>query len=176
MTVAARPALLPARPGLTDARRRLFEAAIDLFGQRGYYGVSMRDLASALGVQAPALYAHVPSKQHLLFELVTIGHEEHRDRLREALLEVGNDPAEQIQAMVRAHVLAHVTYPDLARVTNNEMRALTDAQLRQAGCSSTCSSEECGSAPSGSPTRSWPCAPSPTWASAPRSGGPLSSS
>lgn len=128
-TSALRSGLLPPRPGLTEARTRLYMAAIELFGQRGYYGVSMRDLAASIGVQAPALYAHVTSKQQLLFELVTIGHEEHRDRLREALLDAGSRPADQIAAMVRAHVLTHLTYPDLARVANNEMRALSEPQL-----------------------------------------------
>ncbi len=68
--------LLPPRPDLGGARLRLFEAALQLFGERGYDAVSVRDLMGALGQQPGALYGHVPSKQHLLYELTCIGHEE----------------------------------------------------------------------------------------------------
>jgi AcrR family transcriptional regulator len=90
--------------------------------------VSVRDLTGALGLHASALYAHASSKQHLLGDLVRIGHEEHRDQLRLSLLEVGSEPAEQIAALTRAHVRVHATYPLLTRVCNRELRAVPDEQ------------------------------------------------
>jgi AcrR family transcriptional regulator len=131
LSLTARTELLPARPELGDARRRLYEAAISLFGERGYHAVSVRDLAGELGMAPGALYAHVPSKQHLLFELVRLGHEEHRDHLKEALLGAGSDPADQVRALTRAHVALHLRFAPLARVTNRELRALTDEQLAE---------------------------------------------
>ena len=119
---------LPARPGLSDARRRLFEAALRLFGDRGYHSVSVRDVTNELGLQAGALYAHVPSKQHLLFELVRLGLDEHRDRLSSAVLDAGRDPADQVRALVVAHVRTHLQFPALARVVNRELRSLTEEQ------------------------------------------------
>ncbi|MCW2543536.1 MAG: putative transcriptional regulator, TetR family, partial [Frankiales bacterium] len=68
------------------------------------------------------------SKQHLLFELVSIGHEVHRDRIRAALLDAGREPAAQIAAITRAHVLAHLEFPGLARITNREVRNLSEEQ------------------------------------------------
>lgn len=121
--------LLPARPELGDARLRLYEAAIALFGARSYDAVSVRDLANSLGMAPGGIYAHVPSKQHLLFELVRLGHEEHRDRLKEALLSAGASPVDQIRALATAHVRVHLEYPALARVTNREVRALSEEHL-----------------------------------------------
>jgi AcrR family transcriptional regulator len=121
-------ALLPHAPELSDSRRRLFEAAIVLFGDRGFHGVSVRDLASALGQQPGALYGHVTSKQELLFELMTLGIRAHRDELKAALLDAGREPEEQVRALTRAHVLVHLRYQPLARLTNRESRALTDEQ------------------------------------------------
>jgi AcrR family transcriptional regulator len=118
------PALLPACPELSDARRRLFEAAIVLFGERGFHAVSVRDLAQHLGLQPTALYAHVGSKQELLFEIMLIGYRSHRDRVKAALLDAGREPADQIAAIARGHVLAHLDFPALARVTNRELAAL----------------------------------------------------
>lgn len=67
-----------------------------------------------------------PSKQHLLADLIRIGHTEHCDALRLSLLEVGIDPADQIAALTRAHVRVHATYPLLTRVCNRELAALPD--------------------------------------------------
>jgi AcrR family transcriptional regulator len=128
-TAVDTPPLLPARLDLTDARRRLFETAIVLFGDQGFHAVSVRDIAAELGLQPAALYAHVASKQQLLYELVSIGFEEHRDRLKAALLDAGRSPADQIRALVRAHVLIHVEFAPLARVANREARALSEDQL-----------------------------------------------
>lgn len=122
--------LLPPDVQLTDARRRLFETAMELFGRDGYHGVSIRDIATALGLQPSAIYFHVASKQELLFELAIIGHEEHLKRLREALLDTGADPVEQLRALMTAHVWGHLAYPSMARVVNKEMGALPDDQLR----------------------------------------------
>jgi AcrR family transcriptional regulator len=121
--------LLPARPELGEAKLRVYEAAIALFGARSYDAVSVRDLANALGMAPGGIYAHVPSKQHLLFELVRLGHEEHRDRLKEALLSAGASPVDQIRALATAHVKVHLEYPALARVTNREVRALSEEHL-----------------------------------------------
>lgn len=122
--VDARGATLPERVQATGTLRRLYQTALVLFGQRGFHAVSVRDLTRALGMQASTLYAHVSSKGRLLADLVRIGHEEHRDQLRRALLEVGAEPAEQLRALVRAHVRVHATYPLLTRVCNRDLAAL----------------------------------------------------
>jgi AcrR family transcriptional regulator len=128
---AAAPAagpLIPPRAPLGDATRRFYESALRLFGERGFHAVSVREVTSALGLQASSLYAHAASKQQLLADLIRIGHEEHRDQLRLSLLEVGTDPADQISALTRAHVRVHATYPLLTRVCNRELGAVPDDQ------------------------------------------------
>src|SRR4051794_40790114 len=119
-------ALLPARAQAEGTLRRLHETALLQFAERGFHAVSVRDLTGSLGMQPSSLYAHLPSKQHLLGELLRIGHEEHRDRLRLALLEAGNDPVEQLTALTRAHVRVRATYPLLTRLCNRELGSLLD--------------------------------------------------
>ncbi len=48
------------------------QAALDLLDEAGMDGLTVRALASRLGVQAPALYWHVRSKQALLDEMATL--------------------------------------------------------------------------------------------------------
>lgn len=118
--------LLPERAQVAGTRRRLYETALVLFGERGYHAVSVRDITGGVGVQASSLYAHVKSKQQLLVDLLTLGHEEHRDWLRRSMLEVGSEPVDQIQALTRAHVVVHARYPLLTRVCNRELGALAE--------------------------------------------------
>lgn len=63
---------MAARPRSTEARetrRDLIEAALELFAEKGYYGVSLRDIARAAGVQQATIYHHFASKE-ALFEAV----------------------------------------------------------------------------------------------------------
>lgn len=120
--------LLPPRTQATGTRRRLYEVALTEFAARGFHAVSVRDLTDALGLRASSLYAHVASKQDLLADLIRLGHEEHRDQLRLALLEAGSEPAEQIAALTRAHVRVHASYPLLTRVCNRELSSLREDQ------------------------------------------------
>jgi AcrR family transcriptional regulator len=120
------PELLPPTPDFSPARRRVFEAAIVLFGERGYHAVSVRDIAGELGLKPMALYTHAKSKQDLLFEVVRIGFETHRNEVNAALLEAGSDPLDQIRALCSAHVRVHLKYAALARVTNREVGQLED--------------------------------------------------
>ena len=55
--------------GLTKAA--IVQAALDQLDEAGMDGLTVRALASRLGVQAPALYWHVRSKQALLDEMGT---------------------------------------------------------------------------------------------------------
>jgi TetR/AcrR family transcriptional regulator, regulator of cefoperazone and chloramphenicol sensitivity len=46
-----------------ETRRRIVEAALRLFGERGYEGASTRDIAAAAGVNAPALQYYFDNKE-----------------------------------------------------------------------------------------------------------------
>jgi AcrR family transcriptional regulator len=53
-------------PGEKSTKEKIFEAAIDLFAERGYDGVSIRDIAAAVGVKESAIYRHYGSKDEIL--------------------------------------------------------------------------------------------------------------
>ena len=120
----ANTAKLPPHAVVDATQRRILEVALRLFAVHGFHATSMRDLAKVLEIPASALYVSFPSKDHLLAELVRVGHEVHLATLRAALLDGGSDPIDQLRAVVRANALMHVTYPHLAVVVNDEMHAL----------------------------------------------------
>lgn len=53
-----------------STRERTLAAALELFGRKGYDGVSLGDIAQAVGIKAPSLYKHFESKE-ALFAAVT---------------------------------------------------------------------------------------------------------
>ena len=50
----------------SDTSQRLLIAAIEMFADRGFEATSMRDLASEVGIKAPAIYNHYRSKEDIL--------------------------------------------------------------------------------------------------------------
>ncbi|MEO8680082.1 MAG: TetR family transcriptional regulator [Vicinamibacterales bacterium] len=62
-----------ARPRNADGQRTrqaLLDAALDLFAEKGYFGTSLRDVASAVGVRESAIYNYFPSKEGLFEALI----------------------------------------------------------------------------------------------------------
>ncbi len=122
---AVRAAKLPAGLAADGVPLKILGAALRLFATHGFHGASIRDIVSLVELQASAVYAHFPSKEHILAELTRAGHEAHFNALQSALLEE-EDPALQLAAFVRTNAIFHVTHPHLAIVVNTEMYALSD--------------------------------------------------
>jgi AcrR family transcriptional regulator len=54
----------------TSRRRAIEDVASDLFREGGYAATSVRDIARALDIQGASLYAHVTSKEDVLWAIV----------------------------------------------------------------------------------------------------------
>lgn len=63
-----------------STKERALDAALELFGRKGYDGVSMNDIAEVVGIRAPSLYKHFPSKE-ALFAAVAPAANEHYQTL-----------------------------------------------------------------------------------------------
>jgi AcrR family transcriptional regulator len=109
-------------------RQAIEDVASDLFRERGYAATSIRDIARALSVQGASLYAHVTSKEDVLWAIVDRAasrFEVAADRAEaEAEAQRAGDPAEAIAALVRAHVQVLTANVDEAGVFVHEWRAL----------------------------------------------------
>lgn len=48
---------------MEDTKQRILEKSLELFSAKGYDAVSVGEIAKAVGIKAPSLYNHFPSKQ-----------------------------------------------------------------------------------------------------------------
>ena len=113
-------------------RQAIEDVASDLFRERGYAATSIRDIARALSMQGASLYAHVTSKEDVLWAIVNRAatrFEATAERAEEAAdARRPGDPAEAIAALVRGHVTVLTADVDEAGVFVNEWRALGGEQ------------------------------------------------
>jgi TetR/AcrR family transcriptional regulator, cholesterol catabolism regulator len=107
---------------VSTRRSELTREAARLFAERGYHGTSIGDLAGALGVQKGSLYAHIESKQDLLYEAMSEG----AQAFHAALDEIPDDlkVIERIRLALRAHLRVVAEQLDVATVFVREWRYL----------------------------------------------------
>ena len=112
----------------TSRRREIEDAASSLFHEHGYSGTSVRDIARAVDIQGASLYAHVASKQEVLWSIV----ERTASRFEAAAdtVEAADPgsavfgPGVHLISLVRAHVGVVTDDIERASVFVHEWRAL----------------------------------------------------
>ena len=108
---------------MSARRNELTRQAARLFAEKGYHGTSIGDLAEAMGVQKGSLYAHMASKQDLLYETMAEGAAAFHaalDAIDERLA-----ATEKIRLALRAHLRVVSEQLDVATVFVREWRYLT---------------------------------------------------
>lgn len=113
-----------ARRGNGNRRKDILRAAGRLFSQRGYYGTSIRDIARAIRLQGGSLYAHIASKEELLWEIVDEAAQAFLSGL-EPIVRSEHPPLEKLRRAVAAHLRVVTERQDAAVVFNHEWRALS---------------------------------------------------
>jgi AcrR family transcriptional regulator len=107
---------------VSTRRSELTREAARLFAEKGYHGTSIGDLAKALGVQKASLYAHIQSKQDLLYETMRDG----AAAFHAALDAIPDDlPAvKKIRLALRGHLRVVADQLDVSTVFVREWRYL----------------------------------------------------
>jgi AcrR family transcriptional regulator len=107
-------------------RREIDDVASELFHANGYAATSIRDIARALDIQGASLYAHVASKEDLLFAIVDRAATAFERAVAAADAETATaDPVERLAALVEAHVDVVTSDPQRASVFVTEWRHLS---------------------------------------------------
>lgn len=104
------------------------KAALDLFSATGYDGTSMREIAAAVGVKAGSLYSHFPSKEEILWQLVsdaTTLLDRVQDEAAAALPDSADAPT-RLAVFVRTHTSYHARNCEQALIVNRQIHSLAE--------------------------------------------------
>lgn len=95
----------------TDSlRKRILETSRELMVEEGYKRLSMRKIASNVGVSATSIYLHFDSKDHLLHALMEEAIDELNAELETAMA-LSNDPVVRLEELAKAYVSYALDHP-----------------------------------------------------------------
>lgn len=103
----------------------LLEEAARLFAARGYSGVSLEDIGSAVGVSGPAVYRHFAGKQALL-GAVLIKVSEELVSGGTAVSETSSSDSERMLTLIGFQVDFALSHAEVIRVQDRDMAHLSD--------------------------------------------------
>jgi AcrR family transcriptional regulator len=105
--------------------QRIVLAAEQLFGERGYSGVTLQDIAKAVKMRHASLYYYVPNgKEELYIEVMERSFKKHGEGLTNSIIEAGDDFRQQIHAI--ATWFATQPPLDLGRIVRSDLPAIGD--------------------------------------------------
>jgi AcrR family transcriptional regulator len=74
---------------------RIKQAALTMFTESGYEGASLSEIAKAVGIKTPSIYAHYKSKEQLFLQLIHEVIAEERKQYLELLQVIKQEPIKQ---------------------------------------------------------------------------------
>nr|WP_277348926.1 TetR/AcrR family transcriptional regulator [Sneathiella limimaris] len=105
-------------------------AGIDRLYKQGFAGMTLRELAADVGIQAGSLYNHFSNKQELLYSILIFVMTELLDELKLSL-QSAKDPHSALMAFVECHVIFHCDKRKEVLVSTTELRSLTPENYRR---------------------------------------------
>lgn len=108
-----------------DRRDQVLATAEILFAERGFAATSVRDIAEAVGIQAGSLYAHIETKEDLLWEIVNAAAERYFAAV-EPITAADLLPIEKLRRVIAAHVGVITASAASASVYTTQWRHLAE--------------------------------------------------
>jgi AcrR family transcriptional regulator len=106
--------------GSSGTAQVILDKSLPLFARSGYAGVSMRDIARAVGISGAALYHHYPDKQSLY--ITTMGHAfaDKASSIQSALDNTGT-PEQRLERFVTSFTKQMASDPDFRALLHREL-------------------------------------------------------
>ena len=107
----------------------ILEKSIPLFANSGYAGVSMRDIAKAVGISGAALYHHYPDKQGLYIASMELAFAEMAKSVQETL-KINGSPEERLIYFTTRFTEQMASSPDFRALLQRELLDGDDERLK----------------------------------------------
>ena len=114
----------------TGTRDQILERATDLFGRRGFEGVSLDQIAADVGVAKQTVLYWFPSKDELVQEVLAATAAELTVVVEAAIRVAPDDPLDRIEAVVKAVFRPAVRRPSLLGLVREISRLDAPASVR----------------------------------------------
>ncbi|GMA60930.1 TetR/AcrR family transcriptional regulator [Alicyclobacillus fastidiosus] len=111
-----------ARP---SQREQILVEASRLFSKKGYHATTIREIAQNRGILSGSLYAHISSKEDLLFEIVDDGADAFLSAIT-AVSQSDRSPIEKLRMALCAHIQVIAQRMDATTVFFHEWEALSE--------------------------------------------------
>jgi AcrR family transcriptional regulator len=108
-----------------STKRRIEQAALQLFAAKGFEATGIRDIADRAGLSTAALYHYMGSKDELLIDFMQLSMTQ-LIAVAEAALAAADGPPAELATLVRVHVGFHTLDPQRSLVADDELRALSE--------------------------------------------------
>jgi TetR/AcrR family transcriptional regulator, fatty acid metabolism regulator protein len=107
--------------GQPDKRRKILNAAVEVFARHGFYNSKVSHIARAAGVADGTIYLYFKNKEDLLIQVFVDTMDTILEHQREVLVGA-DDPVEQLERFVAEHMRLVSATPALAEVITVELR------------------------------------------------------
>lgn len=111
-------------------KEHIYKAASFLFHQKGFAGTSVRDIASAVNLEASSLYSHIKSK-HQLLEAICSEVSKAFERFMQEINESEDRPIKKIERICYFHIEMALENPYAVTVFNDEWYHLKDEAYKR---------------------------------------------
>ncbi|MGY3795508.1 TetR/AcrR family transcriptional regulator [uncultured Aquimarina sp.] len=109
-------------------KQEIVNAAAILFKEKGYSAVTMRDLATAMGIKAASLYNHIQSKQEILSTIIIELAEEFTTGMNQ-IVNSDHSAIQKLENIISLHIDVTLRNSDGLASLNNDWMHLEEDNL-----------------------------------------------
>jgi len=110
---------------LKEKQKKILDAAVELFKEKGYMGSSVRDLATKLNIKAASLYAHIRSKEEIL-EWICFGIANEFFTELQTVKSKNINPKNKLNLFIHNHLSIVLKNRDVTHIYSNEWKHLEE--------------------------------------------------
>lgn len=96
-----------------NTKKKILKTTGDLFSKRGYFGVSMQDIADEVGIKKSSLYYHFKSKEDLAHVLISQAVKKLKLELKEVVKQ-SRVPSGTILGLIKTFLDFKIKHPELS--------------------------------------------------------------
>jgi AcrR family transcriptional regulator len=124
------PIASSAQFAVNETYAKMLDTACALFARKGYFATSIREIASAMGIQKASLYYYISSKEDLIYQISKTAMEHVTSCVKVALGQVSG-PEERLYAFITSHVAGLLQHQNWHAAANEELMHAFSTERRK---------------------------------------------